>query len=708
MPPAVGRYARTVRGLRPAQLAARVRLRGQRAAIARFPALFDLAIARGAPPVSGAGWPANLLPFDGRCRALWPDRAELAAGRITLLGETRQLFQPGAGPASADWAQPDRPLLWRYHLHYWDWAWALASPPGPALPPAEPGRPGPLGAGWPVGAGSGGAGAGRGAAGGGDLFVGLYRSWRLACLAGPGRAGVAWSPYVASLRAWSLCALRPLLAAGTLADAWLGLDLGAHRVFLRAHLERDVGGNHLVKNLKALVALAVAAGDGPDADHWAGQLCHEADRQVLPDGGHAERAPAYHCQVLADLLDVTTLLAAAGRPVPARLADAVARMRGWLAAVRSPDGSVPLLNDGFPVPATAVDLLLDSAQPAGAAAAPPRPAERLPRPPAGGQPAPGPARQAAEQRWQTRAPAPRPAAAGGASLRLLADSGLAVLRAGGWRLLADVGLPCPDDLPAHAHADSLGFLLWHDDTALLVDTGTSTYEPGRLRDTERGTAAHSTVVLDGADSTEVWGAFRAGRRARPRLLEAGFDAGAVVLAAEHDGYRHLPGRPRHRRTWRLAPDRLEIVDVIDSPASRAGALAAYLGGGGGREHRADILFQLAPGLVPVIGGAGTPAGRGGDALAAHFAGPDGGPVLTALARAECPLPGGPDGGWRSRTTHRAAGWNRMVPALTAVFSVRGRLPLRVRTVLTLAATLPPVPAPAVGADTPVPRHHQLT
>ena len=36
---------------------------------------------------------------------------------------------PGTDWAAADWAQPGAPLLWRFHLHYWDWAWALAAAP---------------------------------------------------------------------------------------------------------------------------------------------------------------------------------------------------------------------------------------------------------------------------------------------------------------------------------------------------------------------------------------------------------------------------------------------------------------------------------------------------------------------------------------------------------------------------------------------------
>ena len=180
-------------------------------------------------------------------------------------------------------------------------------------------------------------------------------------------------------------------------------------------------------------------------------------------------------------------------------------MRGWLGAVLTPAGDVPLLNDGFPVSAELLAAL-------------------------------------------------RPAAPPAAPLQVLPDTGLARAAAGGWHLLADVGPPCPRELPAHAHADTLGCLVHVDSEPLLVDTGTSTYAPGPVRDHERSTAAHNTVEVDGRDSTEVWGAFRAGRRARVRGVsaDAGASTGVVTIEAPTTATGSLPGRPLHHRRWRCA------------------------------------------------------------------------------------------------------------------------------------------------------------
>jgi uncharacterized heparinase superfamily protein len=179
---------------------------------------------------------------------------------------------------------------------------------------------------------------------------------------------------------------------------------------------------------------------------------------------------------------------------------------------------------------------------------------------------------------------------------MLPDTGLVRAAAGGWHLLADVGPPGPPELPAHAHADTLGCLLYADGAPLLIDTGTSTYAPGAVRDYERSTAAHNTAELDGIDSTEVWGAFRAGRRARVHGCAA-YAAGATVASpateagqagaarltaqAEHDGYRHLPGRPVHGRRWSLTAAGLLVDDELT----------------GGRRHAITLRWHLAPGSV---------------------------------------------------------------------------------------------------------------
>ncbi|CAI7976890.1 Hepar_II_III_N domain-containing protein [Frankia sp. Hr75.2] len=603
----VGRYLRTVRHLRAGQVVARVRLRGRRAVLTRIPI-----VVTPAREEVGGGWPAAFVPFDGRIPP--PESGvteagvtEIRHGRLSLLGHSRVLFPAEAGPEAADWEQADAPLLWRYHLHYWDWAWNLARAGDPS---------------W-----------------GSEMFTRLYRSWRATDR--PGR-GVSWSPYVVSLRAWTLCALGPRLAYGTPVGDTIRHDLGLHRSFLRANRETDVGGNHLLKNLKALLGLAVAARDRADGRRWLDRLMVEIDRQILTDGGHYERAPAYHCQVLADLDDVIGLLSAADIPVPAGLPAATASMRAWLATVMGPDGALPLLNDGYPPGPGVLDELLRGSTPAGDEVPEPR-SQRTRSPESAGPPV---------AREETR-PAAAAAARSAARSILLADTGLVTMTAGPWHVLADVGVACPDDLPAHAHADTLSFLLWHGDVAVLVDTGTSTYDRGPTRDAERGSAAHSTVTVDDTDSSETWGAFRVGRRARPRLSEVACTSAGVDMTASHDGFRHLPGRPTHTRRWTLTQSGLRVDDKVT----------------GAGVHHVRVFLHFPPGFEvsrPSVGGSPGILDVRMPTV----------PARTLRVRAAG------DGTWSLVTRHRATGWQTASPATTAIYLVTSTLPVHVRTEIT--------------------------
>ena len=71
---------------------------------------------------------------------------------------------------------------------------------------------------------------------------------------------------------------------------------------------------------------------------------------------------------------------------------------------------------------------------------------------------------------------------------------------------------------------------------------------GEMRDYVRSTAAHNTVRVDEVDQSEMWGAFRVARRARPREANIRLEAGEIVFSGAHDGYQRLQGRVTHHRT----------------------------------------------------------------------------------------------------------------------------------------------------------------
>src|SRR5712692_5183414 len=236
--------ARMAVHLHPEQIAHRIRRRAQGMALRRWPRAGRRLLA-GPDPASAKGWPARFVPVDARAAPSWPALAALASGRIELLGMARDLGEP------PDWQHLDAPRLWRFHLHYWDWAWGLA---GDRDSPAAR-----------------------------AVFARLWRSWQAAAPLG---RGDAWLPYPAALRAWSWCGLYPDLVAGSDLEPVFVRELAVHAGFLRWHLEADVGGNHLIKNLKALAGLAVFFADDRLLRRVMRRLHRQLAVQVLPDGGH--------------------------------------------------------------------------------------------------------------------------------------------------------------------------------------------------------------------------------------------------------------------------------------------------------------------------------------------------------------------------------------------------------------------------------------
>jgi len=110
--------------------------------------------------------------------------------------------------------------------------------------------------------------------------------------------------------------------------------------YLARNLERDVRGNHLLANLRALICCGEFLA-GREAPLWKREslqhLRREVAEQILPDGGHFERNPGYHLVVLQDssILHVTAPV----RARAARLADACAgKDVGYLIVILPPSG----------------------------------------------------------------------------------------------------------------------------------------------------------------------------------------------------------------------------------------------------------------------------------------------------------------------------------------------------------------------------------
>ena len=146
---------------------------------------------------------------------------------------------------------------------------------------------------------------------------------------------------------------------------------------------------------------------------------------------------------------------------------------------------------------------------------------------------------------------------------LLHESGYRKARAESWEAVINIGAPTPAYQPGHSHADTLSFCIHADGKPLVMDAGISTYERNARRAWERSTEAHNTVAVDGRNSSDVWGSFRVGRRARVEILREE----NLSITAAHDGYARRGLRHIRSFDWGTAENVLTVADCLEGKCS---------------------------------------------------------------------------------------------------------------------------------------------
>lgn len=369
-------------------------------------------------------------------------------------------------------------------------------------------------------------------------FIEAIGQWATANRPGSALAHTdSWNAYTISLRSvvWmQQLAIRPDLPASfrKLANG----SLSAQIAYLESHLERDIGGNHLLKNAKALI-WAGQYFAGPQADNWQRKglsiLRRELGAQFLSDGMQFERSPSYHCQTLADLIEMRHALN--GDPLDGALDAAIMDASQVASDLAHPDGKVALFGDSGLSMAYAPEQCIAALSAIG-----------LPRP-------------AARRSFAL-------SAAGYYGLRT--PDSLCVL---------DAGQLGPDSLPGHAHGDMMSFEWSLAGRRIVVDQGVYQYYQGPRRDCSRAAANHNTLAVEGCDQAEFFGSFRMGRRGRLTVVSASADSEQLLVKAQHDGFVRTGGGPIHLRQFLATKNAIEIEDRLIGgqwlPASQALLLA---------------------------------------------------------------------------------------------------------------------------------------
>lgn len=308
-------------------------------------------------------------------------------------------------------------------------------------------------------------------------------------------------------------------------------------LFLEKNIEEDVRGNHIIKNIKALLWGAAFFQKDKNVERWLDLgkelLDREIDQQVLPDGMHFERSPAYHIQVFADLLECYKVLDKSR--VKDELTSILPSMAQVVADLRHPDGLVAQFNDGGENMAYNPQEVLNVYEKVGGI----------------------------EIESQSYFEYPK--------------AGYYGLRNSNDYIIYDAGKIAPDELPGHGHGDIFSFEWSVKGKRIIIDKGVYEYNQGTKRKKSRSTLSHNTVNIDHEDQCEFWKAFRVARRAEVDIKDYDCSDKIFSVEASHDGYKRLNDSPIHKREFVTNLKEINIKDTIS--------------GGGGQNAESRLLFH---------------------------------------------------------------------------------------------------------------------
>lgn len=288
----------------------------------------------------------------------------------------------------------------------------------------------------------------------------------------------AWSSYTTALRIVTWISYYEYVSE-TMTEEFREKFLSSlHQQFkhLSRHLEKDILGNHYFEDLKSLVIAAIFFKDEAVLGRALKDFKAECKEEILPDGMHFELSPMYHKIIFEGILRVTAALRGAGR----KDAEIEAYLQPMLDVAYSfEDGleRVPLFNDGGNNVTKSLDALVATAD---------------------------------------RMFGLKPCFKG-----RLEVSGFYIFEKNNdghrWKLVVDAGQPGPKYIPGHAHCDAMSYELFYDGKPTVVNCGTYAYQC-KERSFFRSTAAHNTVMVEGTEQSQCWGAFRLAKRSNTRVL----------------------------------------------------------------------------------------------------------------------------------------------------------------------------------------------
>jgi len=283
--------------------------------------------------------------------------------------------------------------------------------------------------------------------------------------------------------------------------------------------------------LQALFGLIEAGLYIPHGDGWLNKalslLAPALQREILKDGGVLSRNPMDQHRLLRDILRLKASFEDQAYAVPTALQSALDRMVPILRALTHGDGRLALFNGAYEQGESDVEATLKAAGLVGIIQEDSR------------------------------------------------ESGFRRLSSGKTILIVDAGPPAPRSLSRNCHAGSLSFEMSRGPERIIVNCGNATYFPdqeeGDLFEMSRKTAAHSTLVIDDKNSSEIGADGLIARGPERVMSHRSGERGHILLEMSHDGYQKRFG-VLHQRSLYMDDSGEDIrgEDILRGRAARTG------------------------------------------------------------------------------------------------------------------------------------------
>jgi uncharacterized heparinase superfamily protein len=300
------------------------------------------------------------------------------------------------------------------------------------------------------------------------------------------------------------------------------------------HLNRivikTITGSERIKGLKGLIYSGISL---PNCENYQKNglrlLNTELQHQIYPDGGHYSRNPRTHMKVLSDLVAIRDTLITAHIETPNWLTTTIARMVPILRTFRHVDGGLAFFNGSNDSNPKIIDRVL------------------------------------LKSNIKTKAILSAP------------HTGFQRLQAGKTTVLIDTGSPPNFIENKWAHAGTLAFEMSSGNDRIISNCGMHENVTAGWRQALRSTAAHSTIIVDSINSSEIDATGGFAREPGQVTSSRREIDGSTIIEASYDGYSKLFNLI-HRRLIMLAPDGAEIQgeDNLIGPGGQSYSLRFHL------------------------------------------------------------------------------------------------------------------------------------